>query len=95
MTQPQIVAACCPVEIVHCLQLSQPPHKNLNRALGLQAHTCGNILELPNYQESILAEHNIQEGHVHEQQLERMLLHIVNDRLLVAVRCTTYGLDEK
>lgn len=73
----------------------QAQHKYLSRALGLQAHTCGNVLELPNYQESMLAEHNIQEEDVPEPQLKRMLSHIVNDRLLVAVRCTTYGLDER
>lgn len=60
----------------------------------MQAHTCGNILELPNYQESLLAVY-AQSGGLPEEQLRHKLSEILDDRFRVAVSCVTYGLDEK
>lgn len=62
----------------------------------MQAHTCENILELPNYQESLLA--------VHGQSLDCLLAHemrgklksIIDDRLRLAILCcNSYGLDDR
>lgn len=60
----------------------------------LQAHTCDNILELPNYQESLLAVNNQTNGSM-KLDLEQKLKSIINDRLKLAVTCChSYGLDE-
>ena len=69
------------------------------KATALQAHTCGNILELPNYQESWMALHSTgAQASLNQQQqtqLRKELLQILQDRLAVAVaNCSTYGLDE-
>ena len=61
----------------------------------MQAHTCGNILELPNYEESVLAVHKTQTGELPEKQLRQMLAQVLDDRLRLALTCSTYGLDEK
>ena len=62
---------------------------------ALQAHTCDNILELPNYQESLLAVHGQPVDGTNEDLRER-LKSIIHDRLKLAVTCcNSYGLDEK
>ena len=62
----------------------------------VQAHTCDNILELPNYQESLLAMHNVTDEVVEmTDELEHRLRNILDDRLKLAVTCCNgYGLDE-
>ena len=62
----------------------------------LQAHTCNNTLELPNYQESLLATHVITDGITRTtSKLEQMLMNIIDDRLKLAVTCCNgYGLDQ-
>lgn len=58
----------------------------------LQAHTCNNTLELPNYQESLCAMHSIS---VLTAELEAELRNIIHDRLKLAVTCcNSYGLDQ-
>ena len=62
----------------------------------LQAHTCNNTLELPNYQESLLAMHSINDGITKmTNELEQTLRNIIHDRLKLAVTCCNgYGLDQ-
>ena len=59
----------------------------------VQAHTCDNILELPNYQESLLAMHKEACGSMtHELELE--LRSILDEKLKLALTCCNgYGLD--
>lgn len=60
--------------------------------LLMQAHTCNNTLELPNYQESLLAMHSITEM---TGELEQTLRNIIHDKLKLAVTCCNgYGLDQ-
>lgn len=62
----------------------------------LQAHTCNNTLELPNYQESLLAMHSITDAITEmTSELEQTLRNIIHDRLKLAVTCCNgYGLDQ-
>lgn len=62
----------------------------------VQAHTCDNILELPNYQESLLAMHSVTDGNTQmTDELEQRLRNILHDRLKLAVTCCNgYGLDQ-
>ena len=54
-----------------------------------QAHTCDNILELPNYYEALVAKG------FKDSALTKELKALVQDRFLLAVRsCDSYGLDE-
>lgn len=61
----------------------------------VQAHTCDNILELPNYLESLLAMHDVtDEMFKMTDELEQRLRNILDDRLKLAVTCCNgYGLD--
>lgn len=62
---------------------------------AMQAHTCDNILELPNYLESMVALSKAESRDLPEKQLRQALAQSMDDRLRLAISCSTYGLDEK
>ena len=62
---------------------------------AMQAHTCDNILELPNYLESMVALSKAESKYLSEEQLKQALAQTMDDRLRLAISCSTYGLDEK
>ncbi|DBB05828.1 TPA: hypothetical protein ACH3X3_009841 [Trebouxia sp. C0006] len=69
----------------HTIMLSRLP----------QAHTCENILELPNYQESLLAVHGDADSLLADEMKEK-LKSIIDDRLRLAITCcNSYGLDDR
>ncbi len=71
-------------------------NSSLPKALcDIQAHTCENILELPNYQESLLAVHGDADSLLADEMKEK-LKSIIDDRLRLAITCcNSYGLDDR
>ena len=66
-------------------------HANLLRTLP-QAHTCENLLELPNYLESLLVVKG--KGTENVESMKHELGKVIDDRLTFAVsNCDSYGLD--
>lgn len=62
----------------------------------IQAHTCENILELPNYQESLLAVHGEATDSWLTCEMKEKLKSIIDDRLRLAITCcNSYGLDDR
>ncbi|QDZ23575.1 ubiquitin-protein ligase [Chloropicon primus] len=77
---------------------SDHDHKNLLKTLP-QAHTCENLLEIPNYWESLLHVKGTPDnfwnlGQGEKDELLKELRETMDDRLTFAVsNCDTYGLD--
>ncbi len=63
-----------------------------------QAHTCDNLLELPNYWHALRQVRGHAAGQLDagtQAALEAECLRILDDRLTLAITCSGYGLDER
>ena len=75
-----------------------PKFQSLNPKPWLQAHTCENILELPDYSGALLALQQAPQGPGHAARscpldLETELHSLLQQRLSVAVHCGTFDLE--
>jgi len=88
------VCHCEPCMQEHCRATHSPEDPGMT--CDMQAHTCENILELPNYLESLLAVHGQSTDSLLAYEMKGKLKSIIDDRLRFAITCcNSYGLDDR